>query len=210
MSNSNGLAFSLVCSAAMLVSASAAGQPAITIAHNKTFIAGQIQVPNDWNSSDEDVDNNVFNFSLQGIITKGEAIPAEMGDKQLWATRTVPVKLAADDVQFPVIGMAQAPGQKDMEVVLLGELTFKADIRAGTVLTSGGKQPYRITTTRAIKAGTTLPAVAIGDYSIYSIEAAEGGSHGGHPQPWFTASLRGENRAAAVGAWRMEKDYLSR
>jgi ankyrin repeat protein len=178
------------------------GAPAISISRDAsgrttTFLAGQMSVPKGLTGMFPTIDNNTFTCTLLRPLRDGDVLAAMVS--------TAEARSIEKAAGYPVLAVITA-SDGGLRAFMPAVLTFKADIEAHAVLRADG---FEIETARSIKAGTPIPVLYVNGPVILSAEVVEDrteSTRGGQSTPLLSVFLSGsQNRAATIGAWRIEK-----
>jgi hypothetical protein len=199
--------WSVILGGVLSFSNPAVGQ-AISISGGKTFIAGQITVPPTWNPSEQTVENEFFRFTIIGNIVKNDQMPSRMATNEMYTVKTVEVNVGERKIGLPLIGMVRVGKREDFSIFLTGKILIKRDIGQGVFKSNVGKRSYTITSNGSLRKGDSIPAFMIGDFSIYSVQAASVSTKANSQQPLLMISRIGESRASALTAYKIERKYI--
>jgi hypothetical protein len=179
--------------------------PSIMMANNRTFLAGQITISKDLAPLLHALDNSIFTCTLVQPLKSGDVVAAMTSEDQAWSADKT--RIGTDTVAYPILAMVKT-SDGGFHSLFPAVLKVNVDVAAGAILHSG---THEIKTTRAIKAGDSIPVLFIDGQSILSVGAADGTTKDSEAQPWFAVfegDLKPDGRTAIVGAWRVEKDYV--
>jgi len=186
-------------------------QPAISMEHDpisgktRTFLAGEVKVPQSWNDSDFGVDNRFLACSLVPGLKSGQTIATQGSDDQSWSVQTVPMVGNDTTGQYPMFSMIKVLGEKEKRIVLPGRCTVKSAIKAGAVLRFNGEPSYHIDARRNLEAGEVIPVLRIAPQSFVSIEEVSDANTTRGAQPLLTVLASGDNQRAVIEVWRVEQ-----